>query len=349
MNERKSTIVNIGSLSIGGPNPIAIQSMTTTDTRNVKDTVAQIRRLENAGCQIVRVAVPDVEAAKAIGSIKKQISIPLVADIHFDYNLALIAMQEGIDKLRINPGNIGSRKRVQMVTEMAKEKNIPIRIGVNAGSLDHRILEHFGGATAEALVESALEHVRLLEADNFDQIVLSLKASSLDVMVEAYRQISSKVPYPLHLGVTEAGNHEIGTLKSAIGIGALLLDGIGDTIRVSLTADPVLEIEAGKKILRVLGLLKDRIQIISCPTCGRCQIDLIELARQIENNLISKEKNLTVAIMGCAVNGPGEAREADIGIAGGKGCALLFKKGQVIRKIPENRIVEELLEEIDNF
>ncbi|SMP47499.1 flavodoxin-dependent (E)-4-hydroxy-3-methylbut-2-enyl-diphosphate synthase [Anoxynatronum buryatiense] len=349
MNKRKSTIVNIGSLSIGGPYPIVLQSMTTTDTRNVKDTVAQIRLLENAGCQVVRVAVPDVAAAEAIGAIKKQINIPLVADIHFDYNLALIAMQQGTDKLRINPGNIGSRERVQMVTEMAKEKNIPIRIGVNAGSLDHRIQARYGNATAEALVESALEHVKILEADKFDQIVLSLKASSLKVMVEAYRQISSKVPYPLHLGVTEAGNRETGTLKSAIGIGALLLDGIGDTIRVSLTADPVLEIEAGKNILRVLGLLKDRIQIISCPTCGRCQINLIELAQQIENKLISKDKNLTVAIMGCAVNGPGEAREADIGIAGGKECALLFKKGKVIRKIPENRIVEELLEEIENL
>lgn len=349
MNRRKSTIVDIGSLSIGGPNPIVIQSMTTTDTRDVHRTVAQIRNLESVGCQLVRMAVPNMEAAIAIGSIKKEVNIPVVADIHFDYHLALEAMKQGVDKLRINPGNIGSRERVQKVTEMARDKNIPIRIGVNAGSLDQRLLQRYGSPTAEALVESALEHIGILESENFHQIVLSLKASSLQVMVEAYRLIAEKVPYPLHLGVTEAGTVEMGTLKSAIGMGALLLDGIGDTIRVSLTADPVLEVEAGKNILRALGLLKDQVQIISCPTCGRCQINLIELAQEIERKLAGKQKNLTVAVMGCAVNGPGEAREADIGIAGGNGCALLFRKGEVIRKISEDHIVEELLDEIERF
>lgn len=349
MNKRKSTIVDIGSLSIGGPNPIVIQSMTTTDTRDVHRTVAQIRNLESVGCQLVRMAVPNMEAAIAIGSIKKEVNIPVVADIHFDYHLALEAMKQGVDKLRINPGNIGSRERVQKVTEMARDKNIPIRIGVNAGSLDQRLLQRYGSPTAEALVESALEHIGILESENFHQIVLSLKASSLQVMVEAYRLIAEKVPYPLHLGVTEAGTVEMGTLKSAIGMGALLLDGIGDTIRVSLTADPVLEVEAGKNILRALGLLKDQVQIISCPTCGRCQINLIELAQEIERKLAGKQKNLTVAVMGCAVNGPGEAREADIGIAGGNGCALLFRKGEVIRKISEDHIVEELLDEIERF
>ncbi len=349
MRRNQTNRVTIGSLSIGGPSPVAVQSMTNTDTRNVAATVKQIHDLENAGCQLIRVAVPDLEAASAIKQIKAQINLPLVADIHFDYQLALAAMTHGADKLRINPGNIGSRERVKMITEMAKDKGIPIRIGVNAGSLDRAILSRYGHPTAEALVESALQHVTILEALHFENIVLSLKASNLATMVDAYRIISKKVPYPLHLGVTEAGGIEQGTIKSAVGIGSLLLDGIGDTIRVSLTGDPVLEIDAAKKILRAVGLLKDRVNVVSCPTCGRCEIDLIALAKEIETHLEKMQKDLTVAIMGCAVNGPGEAREADVGIAGGKGSALLFRKGKVIRKVKESHIIEELLKEINRL
>ena len=349
MKSRNTHCIQIGSLTIGGPNPVVVQSMTNTDTRNIDETVNQIRQLEHAGCQLVRVAVPDQEAADAIASIKSQINIPLVADIHFDYRLALRSMEMGADKLRINPGNIGSHEKVKKVTQMAQAMSIPIRIGVNAGSLDRKWLEKFGGPTADALVESALEHVDLLERQGFREMVLSLKASNLPVMVEAYRTISRKVPYPLHLGVTEAGSLQRGTIKSAIGIGALLIDGIGDTIRVSLTGDPMSEIHAAKQILRALGLLKDRITIISCPTCGRCQIDLIHLTEEIEKQLEHIEKDITVAIMGCGVNGPGEAREADIGIAGGIGTAILFKKGKVIRKLDESRIVEELIQEIKQF
>jgi (E)-4-hydroxy-3-methylbut-2-enyl-diphosphate synthase len=349
MKKNQTNQVAIGSLTIGGPYPVAIQSMTTTDTRNINATVDQINELERAGCQLARVAVPDMEAAAAIKKIKDGIALPLAADIHFDYQLALSAVEHGADKLRINPGNIGSRERIRMITDRAKDKGIPIRIGVNAGSLDKSILSRYGHPTAEALVESALEHVMILEKLQFENIVISLKSSNLDTMVSAYRIISGKVPYPLHLGVTEAGGVEQGTIKSAIGIGSLLLDGIGDTIRVSLTGDPVLEIDAGKKILRAVGLLKDRVNVISCPTCGRCEIDLIGLAETIEAHLEHMQKNITVAIMGCAVNGPGEAREADIGIAGGKGSALLFKKGSIIRKVNENDIVEVLLKEINDL
>lgn len=349
MKSINTSCVKIGSLTIGGPNPVVIQSMTNTDTRNVDQTVRQIIQLENAGCQLVRVAVPDEEAALALGKIKKNIHIPLVADIHFDHRLALISMEQGVDKLRINPGNIGSHERVKSVVNMAKYKGIPIRIGVNAGSLEPKLLLKYGGPTAEALVESALEHVNILEKLNFNQIVISLKASDLNMMVKAYREIATRVSYPLHLGVTEAGGIHQGTIKSAIGIGALLLDGIGDTIRVSLTADPVKEINVGQQILRALGLLKDRVNVISCPTCGRCQINLLALAETIEKHLEHMNKNITVAIMGCAVNGPGEAREADIGIAGGKGSALLFKKGKIVRKIAEKDIVSELLHEINQM
>lgn len=349
MKQKKTRIVKIGSLDIGGPNPVMIQSMTNTDTRDINKTVNQIIALEKAGCQLVRVAVPDEEAARSIGQIKRRIHIPIAADIHFDHRLALISMEQGVDKLRINPGNIGDAVRVQKVVDMAKDKQIPIRIGVNAGSLDKKILLQYGGPTAEALVESAMEHVHILEKLNFDRIIISLKSSNLQVMNEAYRKISKKIAYPLHLGVTEAGGLKQGTIKSAIGIGALLLDGIGDTIRVSLTADPVEEIEVAKQILRATGLLHDRVQIISCPTCGRCQINLIELAEKIETHLENLNKNITVAIMGCAVNGPGEAREADIGIAGGKGSALLFKKGKIIRKISEEDLVSELISEINQM
>lgn len=349
MINKNSRCIKVGSLEIGGPNPIVLQSMTNTDTRDIDATVKQILALEKAGCQLVRVAIPDREAANAIKSIKHRIHIPLVADIHFDYRLALASMENGIDKLRINPGNIGSSEGLKCVVDMAKDHNIPIRIGVNAGSLDSKWLNRYGGPTANAMVASALEHVTLLEDHGFDQIILSLKASSLDTMVQAYREISSRVSYPLHLGVTEAGGIQQGTIKSAIGIGALLLDGIGSTIRVSLTGDPVEEIEVGKRILRALGLLNDRVHVISCPTCGRCQINLIKLAEEIEAHLEKVHKDLTVAIMGCAVNGPGEAREADIGIAGGKGSALLFKKGEVIRKIQEDDIVAELMKEINQM
>lgn len=349
MKQKNTRSVKIGSLVIGGPNPVVIQSMTNTDTRNIDDTVNQIITLENAGCQLVRVAVPNEEAARSIGHIKRRIHIPIAADIHFDHRLALISMEQGVDKLRINPGNIGDVARVRQVVDMAKNKQIPIRIGVNAGSVDKKLLLQYGGPTAAALVESAMEHVHILEELNFDQIIVSLKSSNLQVMVEAYREISQKIDYPLHLGVTEAGGLKQGTIKSAIGIGALLLDGIGDTIRVSLTADPVEEIEVAKQILRATGLLHDRVQIISCPTCGRCQINLIELAEKIEAHLENLNKDITVAIMGCAVNGPGEAREADIGIAGGKGSALLFKKGRIIRKISEENLVSELLNEINQM
>ncbi len=347
--KKNTQSINIGSLTIGGPNPVIIQSMTNTDTRNVDATVAQINALMKAGCQLARVAVLDEEAAMAIGQIKKKTHIPLVADIHFDYRLALVCMEQGVDKLRINPGNIGEVSRVKKVVDMAKHKGIPIRIGVNAGSLDKKWLTKYGGPTAEALVESALEHVHILEKLNYDQMILSLKSSQLQTMVAAYRRISKKIDYPLHLGVTEAGGLLQGTIKSAIGIGALLLDGIGDTIRVSLTADPVKEIEVGKNILRSLGMLKDKVTIVSCPTCGRCEIDLISLATTIEKHLETINKDITVAIMGCGVNGPGEAREADIGIAGGKGSALLFKKGDIIRKIDESNIVIELIREINQM
>jgi len=349
MKHRNTRSVRVGSLVIGGPNPVVIQSMTNTDTRNVEETVNQIIQLENAGCQLVRVAVPDEAAARAIGKIKQHIHIPLAADIHFDYRLALISMEQGVDKLRINPGNIGGFNRVSQVADMAKAKNIPIRIGVNAGSLDEKWLKRHGGPTAEALVESALKHVEILEKLNFDQMIISIKSSNLQTMVTAYREMAKRVSYPLHLGVTEAGGLEQGTIKSAIGIGSLLLDGIGDTIRVSLTADPVKEIKVGKQILRALGLLNDRVTVISCPTCGRCQINLIQLAETIEKHLENVNKNITVAIMGCAVNGPGEAREADIGIAGGKGSALLFKKGKIVRKISEDNLVKELIEEINQL
>ncbi|MDK2798541.1 MAG: (E)-4-hydroxy-3-methylbut-2-enyl-diphosphate synthase [Clostridiales bacterium] len=348
--EKKKTIaVKVGNKIIGGDAPISVQSMTNTDTRNIEATVKQILELEQAGCDIVRLAVPDIEAARAISEIKKMTKIPLVADIHFDYRLALECMNRGIEKIRINPGNIGGKDRIKEVTKEAKDRGIPIRIGVNSGSIEKELLEKYGSPTPEAMVDSALRHIALLEEHDFTDIVISLKASSVPMMITAYRLISQKVNYPLHLGVTEAGTIWTGTIKSAIGIGSLLMDGIGDTIRVSLTGHPVEEVKVATQILKSLGLKKEGIEIISCPTCGRCQIDLINIANKIEQQLQNSKKNIKVAVMGCAVNGPGEAREADIGIAGGNGVGLLFKKGEIVKKVPENQLVEALIKEIEQI
>ena len=346
---RLSREVSVGSLKIGGNNPISIQSMTNTDTRDAKATIEQIKRLEEVGCDVVRVAVPDMEAAKNIGEIKKNVNIPVIADIHFDYKLALEAIDQGVDGVRINPGNIGNIDRVKMVVNKCKEKNIKIRIGVNGGSLEKDLLQKYGSATAEALVESALGHVKILEDLDFYNIVISLKSSDIYKTIEAYELISKRVDYPLHIGITESGSVKKGTIKSSIGVGALLLKGIGDTVRISLTGDPTEEVIVGKEILRSLGLLNDKIKVISCPTCGRCNINLIDVVNEVEEKINKIDKDITVAIMGCAVNGPGEAKEADIGIAGGKGEGLLFKKGQIVRKIKGDSLVEELLAEIDLY
>ncbi len=346
MIRKQTREVKIGNVTIGGNYPVAIQSMCNTDTRDIEKTVAQILELERAGCQIVRVAVPDMEAAKAVGEIKKRISIPLVADIHYDYLLALTVMDLGVDKVRINPGNIGEEKRIQAVIEKAKQKKIPIRIGVNSGSLERDLLQKYGNVTPEALVESALRHVRILEKYQFYDIVVSIKASSVPFSIEAYSLLSEKIDYPIHVGITEAGTIYSGSIKSAVGIGSILSKGIGDTIRVSLTGNPVEEIKVAKEILKSMGMLQQGIELISCPTCGRTQIDLISIANEVEKRCQEIHKNLKVAVMGCAVNGPGEAREADIGIAGGKGEGLLFKKGKIIKKVPEAELVEELIKEI---
>ncbi len=346
--KRKQTrTVKVGNVMMGGNYPVVIQSMCNTDTRDVEKTVKQILELEQAGCEIVRVAVPDMTAAKAIGEIKKRISIPLVADIHFDYKLALKVMDLGVDKVRINPGNIGEESRIQAVVEKAKQKQIPIRIGVNSGSLEKDLIQKYGGVTPEGLVESALRHIRILEKYQFYDIVASIKASNVPFSVQAYTLLSEKVDYPIHVGITEAGTVYSGTIKSAVGIGAILLQGIGDTIRVSLTGNPVEEIKAAKEILKSVGMLEKGIELISCPTCGRTQIDLISIANEVEQKCKNLDKKLKVAVMGCVVNGPGEAREADIGIAGGKGEGLLFKKGKIIKKIPENELVEQLMKEIE--
>ncbi len=337
----KAKEVKIRDLVIGGNNEIVIQSMTNTDTSNIEKTVNQILELEREGCQLVRMTVNTYEAAKAIAEIKKKVSIPLVADIHFDYKLAIEAMENGIDKLRINPGNIGEEDKIKAVVEKALEKNIPIRIGVNSGSIEKHILEKYGHPCAEGMVESAMYHVGILEKYGFSNIVISIKSSNVRMMIEAYRKISKLVNYPLHLGVTEAGTAFQGTIKSAIGIGSLLVDNIGSTIRVSLTEDPVEEIKVAKEILKVLGLRKGT-EIISCPTCGRTEIDLINLAKEVEKEFRDKELNIKIAVMGCVVNGPGEAREADYGVAGGKGVGVLFKKGVIIKKVDEKDIMEEL-------
>lgn len=337
-----SRVVKVGNLLIGGGNPIVIQSMTNTTTSDVEATVNQIKKLEAAGCQMVRMTINNEEAAKAIGEIKKRVDVSLCADIHFDYKLALLAIENGIDKLRINPGNIGSDENIKAVVEKAKEKNIPIRIGVNSGSIEKHILEKYGKPTADGMVESAMYHINLLEKNGFNDIVVSLKASNVKMMVEAYRKISKLVDYPLHLGVTEAGTAFQGTVKSAIGIGALLVDGIGDTIRVSLTEDPVEEIKVAKEILKVLGLIEAGVEIVSCPTCGRTEIDLIGLAKKVEKEFENENRKIKIAVMGCVVNGPGEAREADYGVAGGKGVGVLFKKGQIVKKVDESEILIEL-------
>ena len=346
---KQKRIVNIGGVKIGGDNPVAIQSMCNTDTRDVKATVNQIHELENAGCEIIRVAVPDMVAAKAVADIKKQIHIPLVVDIHFDYRLALECMKNGADKVRINPGNIGDRDRVKQVVEMAKEREIPIRIGVNGGSLERELLQKYGGVTADALVESAMGHVAILDELNFNNVVVSIKISDVPKMLCAYRKFNEISDIPLHIGVTESGTLKGGTVKSAVGIGALLAEGIGDTMRVSLTANPVEEIYAAYDIQKVLGMRKTGAEIVSCPTCGRTQLDLISIANEVEKRAANIDKPIKIAVMGCAVNGPGEAREADIGIAGGKGEGLIFKKGEIIKKVPQDSLVDELMKEIETL
>ena len=339
----------VGNVPVGGGAAVSIQSMCNPKTSDVPATVEQIHRLEEAGCEIVRVAVPDMAAAKAIGAIKSRIRIPLVADIHFDYKLALECAGQGVDKIRINPGNIGGEDRVKLVADACRERKIPIRIGVNGGSLEKELRVKYGGAAAEALAESALGHAALLEKFDFDDICISVKCSSVPVTIAAYRLLSQRCPYPLHLGVTEAGTPSMGMIKSAMGIGGLLCLGIGDTLRVTLTADPVEEVYAAKKILRAAGLRKDGPDLIACPTCGRTNIDLIPMAEEVERRLAGYTLPITVAVMGCAVNGPGEAAAADVGIAGGKGEGLVFRKGQIIRKVPQEQLVDALMAEIEKI
>jgi len=346
IERRKTKVIQVGNVAIGGNNPISIQSMTTTKTADVIATAQQIKLLTIAGCDIVRVAVPDITSAEAIKQIRQQISIPLIADIHFDYKLAIASIKAGVDGLRLNPGNIGSEQNVLKVVEVARERKIPIRIGVNSGSLSKEKLMKYG-ISAQGIVESALEHVAILEKANYHEIKISVKASSVPLTIESYKLLSSKTAYPLHLGVTEAGTEFIGTIKSSIGIGTLLADGIGDTLRVSLTADPVKEITVGKEILKALHLKKG-LEIISCPTCGRTDIDIISLAKKVENALQKyTDTDLSVAVMGCIVNGPGEARAADFGIAGGKHEGLLFKKGEILRKVKEEELVPQLIKLIE--
>lgn len=348
--ERKDTkVVKIGDRIIGGKNPILIQSMTNTKTEDVKATVEQINRLAAAGCDIIRCAVPTMEAAEALTEIKKQIAIPLVADIHFDYRLAIAAMEHGADKIRINPGNIGSKERVQAVVDVAKERNIPIRVGVNSGSLEKDLVEKYHGVTAEGIVESALDKVHLIEDMGYDNLVISIKSSDVMMCVKAHELIAEQTNHPLHVGITEAGTIISGNIKSAIGLGLILNQGIGDTIRVSLTGDPLEEIKSAKLILRTLGLRKGGIEVVSCPTCGRTRINLIELANQVENMVADIPLDIKVAVMGCVVNGPGEAKEADIGIAGGVGEGLIIKHGQIDRKVPENQLLSELRKELLNW
>ncbi|WP_304152427.1 flavodoxin-dependent (E)-4-hydroxy-3-methylbut-2-enyl-diphosphate synthase [Megamonas hypermegale] len=350
MIKRKQTRqISIGNVKIGGGAPISVQSMTNTKTTDTAATVAQIKALEKAGCDIVRLAVPDMAAAENIANIKKQVNVPLVADIHFDYRLALKAIEQGIDALRINPGNIGDENRVKAVVEAAKTKHIPIRIGVNAGSLDKKLLAKYGKVTAQALVESAMEHVRILEKLDFHDIKISLKAHDVPLTLDAYRLMSETVDYPLHLGITEAGTVNTGIIKSAVGIGALLAEGIGDTFRISLTGDPVNEVKVANEILKALGLKEYGPTLISCPTCGRCNIDLPSIAAQVEKRLENVQKPVKVAVMGCVVNGPGEARDADIGIAGGKGEGLVFRKGEIIGKVPEDKLIDALFAELDKI
>ncbi len=348
---RQSRQIKVGNVKVGGGAPVSVQSMTITDTRDVEATVNEIKRLEEAGCDIVRVAVPDMEAAKALGSIRKSIRIPLVSDIHFDYKLALEAVKQGVDGMRLNPGNIGAKYRIQAVVDAVKERNIPIRIGVNSGSLEKDILKKHGSPTAEALVESALRHVRILEDFDFFDIKISVKSTDVRKMIRAYKLLSEQTEYPLHLGVTEAGTPKMGTIKSSIGIGSLLAEGIGDTIRVSLTGDSVNEVITGINILKSIGIRNKGIELISCPGCGRLEIDLMKLVNDVEQRVSGMElpRPVKVAILGCVVNGPGEASEADIGIAGGKGKGMLYKDGKLVRSFKEKDIVEELVKEIETF
>ena len=348
MNRKLTRKLNVGGVAIGGDSPISIQSMLNVPAADVDGNVRQARELETAGCEILRVAIPNQQSVRLIPAIKAATTIPLVADIHFDYRLSLESVEAGIDKIRINPGNIGSDDRVKAVADACRLHGVPIRIGVNSGSLEKEILAKHGGPTAEALCESAMYHASLLEKYDFNDIVLSMKSSRVDTMIEAYELASQACDYPLHLGVTEAGTERMGLIKSAIGIGSLLQRGVGDTIRVSLTADPVREIVAAMDILRALNL-RSGVQMVSCPTCGRTNIDLIAIAGEVERRLDSCKKPITVAVMGCAVNGPGEAREADIGIAGGNGVGLIFKKGEIVRRVPEDRLVDSLMEEIESL
>ncbi|MEW5762670.1 MAG: flavodoxin-dependent (E)-4-hydroxy-3-methylbut-2-enyl-diphosphate synthase [Bacillota bacterium] len=346
MKRRRTRPVHIGTVQVGGDAPIVVQSMTNTDTRDVAATVKQIRELTAAGCEIVRVAVPDLEAARALQAIRREVDVPLVADVHFSHRVALAALEAGADGLRLNPGNIGGRERVKAVVHEAAQRGVPIRIGVNAGSLDRQILARYGGVTAEAMVASAMEHIALLEDLGYREIKVSLKASSVPLTVAAYRILADRVDYPFHIGITEAGTLRGGLVKSAVGIGILLADGIGDTVRVSLTAHPRHEVWAAYAILRALGLRRRGVELVSCPTCGRCEIDVIAIASEVEEKLQDVTAPLKVAVMGCVVNGPGEAREADIGIAGGRGVGLLFRKGEPVRTVPASEMVAVLLEEV---
>lgn len=349
MYRNHTKAVRIGDRVIGGGNPILIQSMTNTKTSDVAATVAQIQRLAEAGCEIVRCTVPDMEAAGAIAQIKKEISIPLVADIHFDYRMAIAAMENGVDKIRINPGNIGSREKVAAVVRAARERSIPIRVGVNSGSLERELVEKYNGVTAEGIVESALDKVHIIEDLGYDNMVISIKSSDVMMSVKAHELLADRTPYPLHVGITEAGTLISGNIKSAVGLGIILNEGIGDTIRVSLTGDPVEEIKSAKLILRALGLRRGGVEVVSCPTCGRTNIDLIGLANQVETLVQGYDLDIKVAVMGCAVNGPGEAREADIGIAGGIGEGLLIRKGEIVRKVPESELLNTLKCELDHW
>ena len=346
---RKTKEVRIGNIKIGGDNPIAVQSMLNTPASDPEACVKQAKQLEKAGCEIIRTAVPNLDCVKTVYALKENINVPIVADIHFDYKIALECAEAGVDKIRINPGNIGSDDRVKAVADKCREKNIPIRVGVNSGSLEKEILAKYGSPTPEALCESALYHTSLLEKFDFDNIVISLKSSDVKKTYDAYSLISQKCNYPLHIGITEAGTQRMGIIKSSAGLGALLLNGIGDTMRVSLTADPVNEVYAAYDILKALGIRKHGVNIVSCPTCGRTKIDLISLASKVEDALKDCDKQITVAVMGCIVNGPGEAREADIGIAGGDGCGLIFKKGEILKKLPEADLLPALLEEIEKM
>lgn len=349
MERKKTRAVQIGTIGLGGSNPVSIQSMLNTKNGDVEAALKQCKRLKEAGCDIIRLAVTDEDSIRVVEALKKQIDIPLVADIQFDYKIALRAIEAGIDKIRLNPGNIGSEDKVKAVVSAAKKRGIPIRVGVNSGSVSHDIAEKYGRYSAEGLVEEALRHIKILEACEFSDIVVSLKASEVPTMIESYRLMSEKRDYPLHLGVTEAGTNYAGTVKSAVGIGTLLAEGIGDTIRVSLTDDPVAEIRAAKEILKALGLKDEGAKLVSCPTCSRCSIDLISIANEVEKRLSDLDKNIKVAVMGCVVNGPGEAKGADIGITGSNGEGLIFKDGKVIKRVPEDKIVDELFAEIEKL